>query len=887
MAKTKEKKTIKVIPRVKSKIKTTHKEIYIKKKKGKVTKKETHRAGGKIKIISKQTPKTKVKLTPKQTPKTKVKGFVKTVSKAIIKAKGTAKELQKSNVKKIKKDIPTAKVKNIPKEKFNKAKGKLAQKETPKIKGKEKTIPVAIIESSEIKYLLNGKTDVSIPDPVLFANLKRHFGFSKFKGLQEQVIKSVFQGKDTFVLMPTGGGKSLCYQLPALIMNGTAIIISPLIALMKNQVDAMRSFSTEDGIAHFLNSSLTKVEMQLVKDNVIKGKTKLLYVAPESLTKEENILFLRNCKLSFYAIDEAHCISEWGHDFRPEYRRIRPIINEIGRSPIIALTATATPKVQHDIQKNLGMLDANVFKSSFNRPNLYYEVRPKVDASKEIIKYIKNNSGKSGIVYCLSRKKVEEMAELLVVNGIRALPYHAGMDAASRSQNQDRFLMEEVEIIVATIAFGMGIDKPDVRFVIHYDMPKSLEGYYQETGRSGRDGGEGECITFYSYNDIQKLEKFLQGKPVAEQEIGKQLLLETVAYAESSVCRRILLLNYFGEVLEQPCGNCDNCLKPKVQFEGEDFICTMLETILVVKEKFKAEHIVNILTGTSNAAIKTYRHNHLDVFGIGKDNDGKFWNAVIRQSLIAGFITKDIENYGLLKVTKKGQDYLKKPYSFMLTKDHDFDDVDDEEKLASQGGTSAVDPVLLSLLKDLRKKIAKQHNLPPFVIFQDPSLEEMAIQYPISMEELQKISGVGAGKATKYGAEFIELIKKHVDENEIIRPQDLVVKSVVNKSGLKVYIIQSIDKQKPLEDIAEAKGLDMNELLTEIESIVNAGTKLQLNYYIGKVIDEDKQYEIYEYFREKAESGSIEDALHELGEDDYTEEEIRLMKIKFMSDMGN
>ncbi len=722
---------------------------------------------------------------------------------------------------------------------------------------------------------------------VLKETLKKHFGFSKFKGLQEQVITSVLAGKDTFVLMPTGGGKSLCYQLPALVMEGTAIIISPLIALMKNQVDSMRSFSTEDGIAHFLNSSLNKAEMQIVKNNVLSGKTKLLYVAPESLTKDENVLFLKHVKIAFYAIDEAHCISEWGHDFRPEYRRIRPIINDIGRAPIIALTATATPKVQHDIQKNLGMLDANVFKSSFNRPNLYYEVRAKSDATKEVIKYIKNNANKSGIVYCLSRKKVEEMAELLQVNGIKALPYHAGMDAATRSENQDRFLMEEVDVIVATIAFGMGIDKPDVRFVIHYDMPKSLEGYYQETGRAGRDGGEGQCITFYSYNDIQKLEKFLQGKPVAEQEIGKQLLLETVAYAESSVCRRILLLNYFGETLDQNCGNCDNCLKPKTQFEGEDHICTALEVILAVKEKFKADHIVNLLTGTSNAAIKTYKHNALDVFGIGKEFDGKFWNAVIRQSLIAGFITKDIENYGLLKLTKKGNDFLKKSYSFMLTKDHDFDDTDEEERVASQGGTSAVDPVLLSLLKDLRKKIAKQHNLPPFVIFQDPSLEEMAIQYPITMEELQKISGVGAGKAQKYGSEIIILIKKHVEENEIIRPQDLVVKSVVNKSGLKVYIIQCIDKQKPLEDIAEAKGLEMNELLTEIEAIVNAGTKINLNYYMNEVLDEDKQENIYDYFKDTAESGSITDALKELGEDYCSEEEIRLVKIKFMSDIGN
>jgi len=717
--------------------------------------------------------------------------------------------------------------------------------------------------------------------------LKRHFGFDKFKGNQEEIICNVLSGNDTFVLMPTGGGKSLCYQLPSLMKNGTAIVISPLIALMKNQVDAMRSFSMEDGVAHFLNSSLTKSEITKVKQNVTELKTKLLYVAPESLTKEDNIQFLKNVDISFYAIDEAHCISEWGHDFRPEYRRIRPIIDRIGRAPIIALTATATPKVQHDIQKNLGMLEANVFKSSFNRPNLYYEVRPKVNAAKEIIKFIKNNSGKSGIVYCLSRKKVEELAETLQVNGIKALPYHAGMDSATRTHNQDSFLMEEADIIVATIAFGMGIDKPDVRFVIHYDIPKSLEGYYQETGRSGRDGGEGQCITFYSYDDIQKLEKFMQGKPVAEQEIGKQLLLETVAYAESSVCRRKQLLHYFGEnYLEGNCGSCDNCIHPKTSFEGKDYIIQALKAVIAVKEKFKADHIANILEGNTNSAIKSYRHHELEIFGSGKEKDKKFWSAVLRQALIAGLIVKDIENYGLLKVSDKGHEYLSKPYSFKLTQDHDYDDEDDDDSLKSHGGTSAVDPVLFALIKDLRKKISKQKNLPPFVIFQDPSLEDMAIQYPVTMEELQQIVGVGAGKAKKYGKEFIELINKYVEENEIERPQDMVVKSIVNKSGIKVSIIQSIDRKMPLDDIASAKGMEIDELLNELEAIVYSGTKINIDYYINEVIDQDHQEEIYDYFNE-AETDTIEDALEELGEDDFTEDDIRLMRIKYISEMAN
>lgn len=725
--------------------------------------------------------------------------------------------------------------------------------------------------------------DISLND-----YLKRYFGFDTFKGNQEIIIRNILAGNDTFVLMPTGGGKSLCYQLPALIKPGTAIIISPLIALMKNQVDAMRNFSAEDGVAHFLNSSLTKQAIQEVKQDVLAGITRLLYVAPESLTKEENIAFLKQVKISFYAIDEAHCISEWGHDFRPEYRRIRPIINRIGIAPLIALTATATPKVQHDIQKNLSMLEANVFKSSFNRPNLFYEVRPKSHTTKEIIKYIKNNSGKSGIIYCLSRKKVEQLAEVLKVNGIKALPYHAGMDSATRTATQDKFLMEEIDVIVATIAFGMGIDKPDVRFVIHYDMPKSLEGYYQETGRAGRDGGEGRCVTFYSYNDVQKLEKFMQGKPIAEQEIGKQLLLETVSYAESSVCRRKQLLHYFGEMYEEEnCETCDNCVHPKTQFEGQEYILDVLEAIKQVKEKFKADHVAQILSGTVNSAIKSYKHHHLDIFGTGSDHDEKFWGAVIRQALIARFIEKDIENYGLLKITEKGQDFISNPHTFLLTKDHDYDEVAEDEAIAGGGRTSTVDEELFNILKELRKKIAKQKNLPPFVIFQDPSLEDMAIQYPVTLEEMQNVAGVGQGKAQRYGKEFVEIIKKYVEEKDILRPQDMVVKSVINKSGLKVYIIQSIDRKRSLEDIADAKNLEMNDLLKEIESIVQSGTKINLDYYINEVLDEDHQQEIFDYFREDAETESIEAALKELGEDEYSEEDIRLMRIKFFSEMGN
>ena len=723
-------------------------------------------------------------------------------------------------------------------------------------------------------------------DSTIHENLKKYFGFDTFKGNQEPIIRNVLAGRDTFVLMPTGGGKSLCYQFPAVMKEGTAIVISPLIALMKNQVDAMRNFSTNDDVAHFLNSSLTKAEIARVKKDVVSGKAKLLYVAPESLTKEENIDFLKNIEISFYAVDEAHCISEWGHDFRPEYRRIRPIIDVIGRSPIIALTATATPKVQHDIQKNLGIIDANEFKSSFNRPNLYYEVKSKQDVTKEIIKYIKNNNGKSGIIYCLSRKKVEEIAEVLKVNGIKALPYHAGMDSSTRTTNQDKFLMEDVDVIVATIAFGMGIDKPDVRFVIHYDIPKSLEGYYQETGRAGRDGGEGNCIAYYSYNDIVKLEKFMQGKPIAEQEIGKQLLLETVSYAESSVCRRKLLLHYFGEEYQNDnCEACDNCLHPKAQFEGNEAVVSVLETILAVKEKFKADHVANILAGKVTSAIKSYKHHKLEYFGIGEDKDEKFWNMVIRQALIAKFLVKDIENYGLLKLTPAGMDFLENPTSFMLAEDHDYADSADEEN-AFGARTSAVDEELFSILRDLRKKISKQKDVPPFVIFQDPSLEDMAIQYPVTIDELQNISGVGAGKAQRYGKEFIEIIKKYVEEKDIIRPLDMVVKSVVNKSGMKVYIIQSIDVKRPLEDIAEAKGLEMSELLSEIEAIVNSGTRINIDYYINSTIDEERQNDIYMYFREEAETDSMEEAIKELG-NEFEEEEIRLVRIKFLSEMGN
>jgi len=718
--------------------------------------------------------------------------------------------------------------------------------------------------------------------------LQQYFGFDRFKGQQEEAVKSVLEGKNIFVLMPTGGGKSLIYQLPALLLEGTAIVISPLIALMKNQVDSMRGMQTEDYVAHFLNSSLSKAAIQEVKNDVLAGLTKLLYVAPESLTKEENIEFLKNVKISFYAIDEAHCISEWGHDFRPEYRRIRPIVEEIGKAPIMALTATATAKVQHDIQKNLGILEAEVFKASFNRANLYYEVRPKVKPETQIIKFIKQNEGKSGIIYCLSRKKVEEIAETLQVNGIKALPYHAGMDAATRSGNQDKFLMEEVDVIVATIAFGMGIDKPDVRFVIHYDIPKSLEGYYQETGRAGRDGGEGQCITFYSYKDIQKLEKFMHGKPVAEQEIGKQLLLDTVSYAESAICRRIILLHYFGETYTQDnCGNCDNCLNPKEQVEAGDEVVRALKAILEVNEKYKGEHIANILIGNKTAAIKSFKHYSLKAFGAGKDHDERFWNAVFRQSMIKGLINKDIENYGLLKVTPKGHEFLENPTSFMLVKNHEYEE--DEESASAGGapsGATGGDPAMFAMLKDLRKKVAKRKNLPPFVIFQDPSLADMSIQYPITIEELQKIQGVGQGKARRYGKEFVDLIKKYVEENEIERPDDFVVRTVANKSKMKVFIIQSIDRKISFEDIANSKGVEVKDVISEVEAIVNSGTRLNIDYYVNDVLDDEHQEEVFDYFRE-AENDSVEKALEELGEDEYSEEDIRLMRIKFLSDLGN
>ena len=730
---------------------------------------------------------------------------------------------------------------------------------------------------------MSGKQNIELRDC-----LKRYFGFDSFKGNQEAVIRNVLDGKDTFVLMPTGGGKSLCYQLPALMMDGVAIVISPLIALMKNQVDAMRTFSMEDGVAHFLNSSLNKAAVAKVKSDVLDGKTKLLYFAPESLTKEDNVAFLRKIKISFYAIDEAHCISEWGHDFRPEYRRIRPIINEIGAAPLIALTATATPKVQLDIQKNLGMSDASVFKSSFNRPNLYYEIRPKGDVDRDIIRFIKQNEGKSGIIYCLSRKKVEELTELLVANGIRALAYHAGMDAATRAANQDDFLMERVEVIVATIAFGMGIDKPDVRYVIHYDIPKSLEGYYQETGRAGRDGGEGHCLTFYSYKDIQKLEKFMQGKPVAEQEIGKLLLLETVSYAESSMCRRKTLLHYFGEeYTEENCGNCDNCRHPKPRIDARAALRMALEALRDLGDKFKTDYLINVLVGKNTALIKSYGHNKSKWFGAGAEHDARFWGAVLRQALIMGLVDKNIENYGLISINKRGEDYVAMPYPVTVTLDHDYDEEEKEaEAVAPVGRGGAADEELFSMLKDLRKKVAKQHGLPPFVIFQDPSLEDMAVQYPVTIEEMQNITGVGVGKARKFGAEFVKLIKAYVEEKEIIRPQDMVVKSVASKSGNKIFIIQSIDRKMDFEDIARAKDLDFDELLTEIEGIVNSGTKLDISYYLKDFMDEDKVEDIYLYFKEDAESDSLDAAIGELGSD-YTEEEIRLVRIKFICEQGN
>lgn len=721
-------------------------------------------------------------------------------------------------------------------------------------------------------------------------NLKLHFGFDKFKGNQEAIIQNLMSGNDTFVLMPTGGGKSLCYQLPSLLMDGTAIVISPLIALMKNQVDAMRNFSEDDNVAHFINSSLNKTAIDQVRQDIMNGKTKLLYVAPESLTKQENIDFLRTVPISFYAVDEAHCISEWGHDFRPEYRRIRPIINDIGQRPLIALTATATPKVQHDIMKNLGILKAKVFKSSFNRPNLYYEVRPKTeDIDKEVIKYIKGQPGKSGIIYCLSRKKVEELAEVLKANNISALPYHAGMDSTQRSENQDAFLMERVDVIVATIAFGMGIDKPDVRYVIHYDMPKSLEGYYQETGRAGRDGGEGQCIAFYSEKDLIKLEKFMQGKPLAEQEIGKLLLRETQAYAETSMCRRKALLHYFGEDRkEDECNNCDNCSKPKKRIEAKELLCAVIETILALKEKFKQDYVINVLLGNRNDEIVSYRHDELEVFGSGSDEKESTWNAVIRQALIAKYLSRDIENYGLLKVTSAGTRFLKNPKQFLIVLDRSEEDEDIESEsadLKGNIGSAAADEELFMMLKDLRKKTAKKLELPPYVIFQDPSLEAMATSYPITIEELQNIPGVGAGKAKRYGEEFVKLIKRHCDENGIVRPEDLRVRTVANKSKLKVSIIQSIDRKVALDELATANRLEFEELLDEIEAIVYSGTRININYFLEDVMDEESIDDIFQYFKE-AESDDLEAAYKELGAE-YKEEEIRLVRIKFLSELAN
>lgn len=725
--------------------------------------------------------------------------------------------------------------------------------------------------------------------------LKEFFGYDSFKGDQEKIITNLLNGKDTFVIMPTGAGKSLCYQLPALLMEGTAIVISPLIALMKNQVDAIRGFSAEnEGIAHFLNSSLNKAQLSEVRDDLISGTTKLIYVAPESLQKEENIVLLKGLKISFYAVDEAHCISEWGHDFRPEYRKIRALAEEIGKAPIIALTATATPKVQSDIQKNLGIQDAEVFKSSFNRPNLYYEVRDKEAPEKDIIKFIKQNPGKSGIIYCLSRKKVEELAQILVINGIKALPYHAGLDAKTRAENQDKFLMEEADVIVATIAFGMGIDKPDVRFVIHYDIPKSIEGYYQETGRAGRDGKEGICITYYSYKDIRKLEKFMQGKPVSEQEIGKQLLLETAAYAESNECRRKLLLDYFGETYDKEnCGACDNCLHPKSRFDGQKEMCLVIKLINSLPEHFKIEHIANILAGETNALIQSYKHDELELFGTGSAHGVKFWSAVIRQGIIRKLLDKEIDTYGLISPTKEGLEFLQSPYRIMITEERSFSDTteeDDDDDIMSTGaatkGGGGGDQVLLSMLKDLRRDVAKKLRLQPWVIFGDVSLEDMSILYPTSFEDLKNCQGVGEGKAKKYGSEFIELIGKYVEENDISKPDDFVIKSIATKSTNKIYIIQCIDRKMDLEEIASSKDMELDDLMSEIEDIVKSGTKLNLDYYINANIAMDVVNDIYTYFREESTSDSIDEAVKTMGPD-YEEMEIRLVRIKFLCEVAN